>query len=281
MTQSLINHQVISENVRIALTEDIGEGDVTAQLCANKTIKAKVICRETATLCGINWFNETFKQLDPNILINWHYKDGDMLHPTKEVCSIEGSAPAILSGERTALNFLQTLSATATATRKLLHRLRGTDTQLLDTRKTIPGLRLAQKYAVQCAGGTNHRMGLYDAYLIKENHISACGSIANAVTSAKSQRADLKVEIEVETLDQLEEAIACDADIALLDNFTLDEVKQAVEMSKNKIKLEVSGNIGMDNIFSYASLGVDFISVGALTKHIQAVDFSMLLNDLA
>ncbi|MEM8843520.1 MAG: carboxylating nicotinate-nucleotide diphosphorylase [Pseudomonadota bacterium] len=281
MTQPLISHQVISENVRIALAEDIGEGDVTAQLCAKKTAKSKVICRETATLCGIDWFNETFKQLDPNISIKWNYKDGDMLHPTQEVCDIEGSAPAILSGERTALNFLQTLSATATATRKLLHRLRGTDTQLLDTRKTIPGLRLAQKYAVQCAGGTNHRMGLYDAYLIKENHIRTCGSITNAVTNAKSQRADLKVEIEVETLYQLEEAIACHADIVLLDNFTLDEVKQAVEMSKNKIKLEVSGNIGMENIFSYAALGVDFISVGGLTKHIQAVDFSMLFSDLA
>ena len=280
MNLSHIDTNVISENVRIALAEDIGKGDVTAQLCAEKTVTAKVICRETATLCGIDWFNETFNQLDQNIVIDWHYKDGDMIHPNKEVCKITGNAQIILSGERTALNFLQTLSATATATKKLLHRLRGTDTKLLDTRKTIPGLRLAQKYAVQCAGGTNHRLGLYDAYLIKENHIAACGSITNAVTAANSQRTDLKVEVEVETLNQLNEAIACKADIALLDNFSLDEVKQAVDIGKDRIKLEVSGNIDMDNIYQYASLGVDYISVGGLTKHIQAVDFSMLFNDL-
>ena len=281
MTLSCIDANIISENVRVALAEDIGKGDVTAKLCSDRIIIAKVICRETATLCGIEWFDETFKQLDQDTKIDWYCKDGNMLHPNKEVCKLTGNAPAILSGERTALNFLQTLSATATATRKLLHRLRGTKAKLLDTRKTIPGLRLAQKYAVQCAGGTNHRLGLYDAYLIKENHIAACGSITNAVTAANSQRADLKVEVEVETLNQLNEAIACKADIALLDNFSLDEVKQAVDIGKDKIKLEVSGNIGMDNIYQYASLGVDYISVGALTKHIQAVDFSMLFNDLA
>ena len=280
MNQSGINTDEISQNVRIALAEDIGEGDVTARLCSDKTISAKVICRETATLCGIDWFDETFKQLDHNIQVKWSCKDGDVIHPDNEVCVVTGNAPAMLSGERTALNFLQTLSATATATKKLLHRLRGTDTKLLDTRKTIPGMRLAQKYAVRCAGGNNHRLGLYDAYLIKENHITACGSITNAVNSAKSKEPVLSVEVEVESFDQLQEAIACNADIALLDNFSLDEVKAAVVMSNDKIKLEVSGNIGMDNIYQYASLGVDYISVGGLTKNIQAVDFSMLFDDL-
>lgn len=242
MKLSLVDPEVISDNVRRALAEDIGSGDVTANLCPDQSITANVICRETATLCGIDWFDETFRQLDPNIIINWHGKDGDMIHPENMVCTLKGHAPAILSGERTALNFLQTLSATATATRKLLHRLRGTETKLLDTRKTIPGLRHAQKYAVACAGGTNHRMGLHDAYLIKENHISACGSISDAIYKARSQNSSLTIEVEVETLDQLNEAIANNADIALLDNFSLTEVKQAVSVGKNKIKLEVSGN---------------------------------------
>ena len=281
MNPSYIDSNVITENVRIALAEDIGSGDVTASLCPDRTITAKVICRETATLCGKDWFNETFRQVDNTITIDWHCKDGDMLHPNTQVCTVTGNAPGILSGERTALNFLQTLSATSTATRKLLHRLRGTETKLLDTRKTIPGLRLAQKYAVHCAGGTNHRIGLYDAYLIKENHIAACGSIGNAVSKAREQHPVLSVEVEVETLDQLNEAVACQADIVMLDNFSLADVEQAVKIGKNKIKLEVSGNIGMDNIYQYASLGIDYISVGGLTKNIQAVDYSMRFSDLA
>jgi nicotinate-nucleotide pyrophosphorylase (carboxylating) len=268
----------ISESVRIALAEDIGQGDVSAALCDPHNVTAKVICRETATLCGQAWFDETFKQLDPDVSVKWNRADGDMMHPGNEVCEISGPARSILSSERTALNFLQTLSGTATATKKFLHRLKGSDTQLLDTRKTIPGLRYAQKYAVFCAGGKNHRMGLYDAYLIKENHIAACGSICNAITRAKQQHPELKIEVEVETLAQLSEAIENQATIALLDNFSLQEVKQAVELSDKKIKLEVSGNITMDNINQYAMLGVDYVSVGALTKHIQAVDFSMLFN---
>lgn len=272
------NLTTIRESVRLALAEDIGQGDVTAALCSDNNIKAKVICRETATLCGQDWFNESFKQLDININIEWLRQDGDVMHPGNEVCIIAGPARTILSGERTALNFLQTLSATATATKKLLHRLKGTDTKLLDTRKTIPGLRYAQKYAVRCAGGDNHRMGLYDAYLIKENHIAACGSISNAILRAKSQHSELTIEVEVENIDQLKQAIEHKADIALLDNFSLNHVKQAVAIAKNKIKLEVSGNINMDNINQYAMLGVDYISVGALTKHIQAVDFSMLFE---
>ena len=269
----------ISESVRIALAEDIGTGDVSAALCDPHDVSAKVICRETATLCGQAWFNETFKQLDTSISVQWLREDGAVMHPGNEICHISGPARSILSGERTALNFLQTLSGTATATKKLLHRLKGTDTQLLDTRKTIPGLRYAQKYAVLCAGGKNHRIGLFDAYLIKENHIAACGSISNAIARAKQQHPELKIEVEVETLTQLKEAIDHQATIALLDNFSLQEVKQAVELSNKKIKLEVSGNITMENINQYAMLGVDYISVGALTKHVQAVDFSMLFDD--
>ena len=268
----------IKESVRIALAEDIGQGDVTASLCDPTPMTARVICRETATLCGQAWFDESFYQLDDSISINWHCHDGDTIHPNKEVCDVSGLAPTILTGERTALNFLQTLSGTATSTKKILHRLKGSSSKLLDTRKTIPGFRYAQKYAVNCAGGSNHRMGLYDAYLIKENHISACGSISSAVSRAKQQNSNLQIEIEVETIDQLIEAIACRADIALLDNFTDKDVIKAVELANGKIKLEVSGNITMDNISQYAQLGVDFISSGSITKHIQAVDFSMLFD---
>ena len=266
----------IADSVRAALAEDIGPGDVSAQLCRPGLICARVICRETAVLCGQAWFDETFKQLDPNIEVEWHSKDGDTLHANSVVCLVNGPARQILSAERTALNFLQTLSATATNTKKLLRRLKGSRTKLLDTRKTIPGLRHAQKYAVRCAGGGNHRMGLYDAYLIKENHISACGSISQAVKQAKKQNPKLSVEVEVESLTQLKEAIACHADIALLDNFSRRQVEQAVTLAEEKIKLEVSGNITMQTIAQYASLGVDYISAGCLTKHIQAVDFSML-----
>ena len=272
------NFTIIKESVCIALAEDIGQGDVTASLCDHTPITARVICRETATLCGQAWFDESFYQLDNNIIIDWHYQDGDTIHPNKEVCTVSGPAPTILTGERTALNFLQTLSGTATSTKKLLHRLKGSNAKLLDTRKTVPGFRYAQKYAVKCAGGSNHRMGLYDAFLIKENHIFACGSISNAVSKAKQQNPELTVEVEVETIDQLLEAISSGADIALLDNFTDKEVTKAVDLAKDKIKLEVSGNITMDNINQFAQLGVDFISSGGITKHIQAVDFSMLFD---
>lgn len=266
----------IADSVRSALAEDIGTGDVSAQLCRPELICARVICRQTAVLCGQAWFDEAFKQLDPNIEVEWQNKDGDTLHADHIVCLVNGPARRILSAERTALNFLQTLSATATNTRRLLHRLTGSRTKLLDTRKTIPGLRYAQKYAVRCAGAGNHRMGLYDAYLIKENHISACGSISQAVKQAQQQNPALSVEVEVESLAQLKEAIACHADIALLDNFSCPQVEQAVMLAKEKIKLEVSGNITMQTIARYAGLGVDYISAGCLTKHIQAVDFSML-----
>lgn len=269
---------LIRESVRIALAEDIGPGDVTAALCDNNYIQATVFCRETATLCGQAWFEESFQQLNPSIKIQWLRKDGEVMHPGNAVCVIDGPAADILSGERTALNFLQTLSATSTATKKLLHRLKGSEAKLLDTRKTIPGLRYAQKYAVHCAGGSNHRMGLYDAYLIKENHITACGSINKALQRAKSNHPELSIEVEVESIEELKQAIEHKADIALLDNFSLEQVKQAVELAQNKIKLEVSGNININNINQYAMLGVDYISAGALTKHIQAIDFSMLFS---
>lgn len=266
---------IIKESVRIALAEDIGSGDVTAVLCDSNPMTARVICRETATLCGQAWFEESFAQLSKDIHIHWSCSDGDTIHPNKEVCSVSGPADIILTGERTALNFLQTLSGTATSTKKLLHRLKGSSTKLLDTRKTIPGFRHAQKYAVKCAGGFNHRMGLYDAYLIKENHITACGSISKAIARAKKQNSNLLIEIEVETIDQLEQAISNNADIALLDNFSENEVSKAVELAKGAIKLEVSGNITMENISQFAKLGVDYISSGSITKHIHAVDFSM------
>lgn len=273
-----MDRNAIAASVKIALAEDIGSGDVSAQLCPEDNARAQVICRETATLCGQAWFAECFSQLDESIAVEWLKHDGALLHPQQIVCQLHGPAAALLTGERTALNFLQTLSGTATATRKLLHRMRGSHTQLLDTRKTIPGLRKAQKYAVLCGGGNNHRMGVYDAYLIKENHIQACGSIPAAVQQARQRSDNLKIEVEVENLSELQLAISSEADIALLDNFSLDQVKQALAMRDelaSGIKLEVSGDINMDNISQYAQCGVDYISVGAITKHIQAVDLSM------
>ncbi len=268
----------IREAVCIALKEDIGDGDVTAQLCESKPVHASIISREAAILCGRHWVDETFRQLDASIKTHWSCNDGDQIENGQTVCVISGNAPEILSGERTALNFLQSLSGTATIANQYASKLDGTSTQLLDTRKTIPGLRQAQKYAVTCGGGKNHRMGLFDAYLIKENHISACGSISNAIAKAQSQHPELKVEVEVETIAQLDEAISCGADIALLDNFDLDDVSRAVKNADGKIKLEVSGGITLENIQNFAQRGIDYISVGALTKHLKAIDFSMLFE---
>ena len=265
----------IREAIRIALAEDVGAGDVTARLCESKNISAHVISREPAILCGQQWFDQTFQQLDASIHVDWNHQDGDSIFAEQIICTINGNAPSILTGERTALNFLQTLSGTATVANQFAQQLTDTNTVLLDTRKTIPGLRYAQKYAVVCGGGKNHRMGLYDAYLIKENHIAACGSITNAVTKAKSLQPELLVEVEVETIDQLHEAMQCNADIALLDNFSFAQVASAVTITNKTIKLEVSGGITLENIKDYAQLGVDYISVGALTKHLRATDFSM------
>ena len=266
----------IKHAVSIALEEDIGSGDVTAALFnVNQTHEAKVICRENAILCGQQWFEECFKQLDKSIEINWVIHDGEPIEKDATVCTLHGPAQAILTGERIAINFLQTLSATATLTHSYVDRIAGTSAQLLDTRKTIPGMRYAQKYAVKCGGGMNHRMGLFDAILIKENHIAAAGSISKAVALAKQKHPSLKLEVEVETNQQLEEAINTQADTILLDNFSLSELENAVNVNEHRKKLEASGNISLENIREIAKTGIDFISIGSITKHIQAVDFSM------
>ncbi len=268
--------QEISQSVSIALKEDVGTGDVTAaSFSNNETASAIVICREEAVLCGQKWFELTFHQLDPNINLEWTYHDGDIMEVDAKVCQLNGNAQAILTGERTALNFLQTLSGTATTTKTYVDRIAGTGAEILDTRKTVPGMRYAQKYAVRCGGGKNHRMGLYDAILIKENHIATSGSVSNAVNSAKQQHPALKLEVEVESTEQLKEALNTQADVILLDNFSLAEMETAVSMTDGKKKLEASGNMTLENIREVAKTGVDYISIGAITKHVQAVDFSM------
>lgn len=268
----------VATSVKRALSEDIGTGDLTAQLIPAATVStAEVICRQQAVLCGRAWFDQVFRQLDEGVSVNWLLEDGDTITAGQIVCQLKGSTRAILSGERSALNFLQLLSATATLTHAYVQKLGDTKTRLLDTRKTIPGLRSAQKFAVVCGGGKNHRMGLYDAILIKENHILAAGSIENAVRQAKlSQRA---VEVEVENIKELEQAIAAGADSILLDNFDLETMRQAVEINAGRAKLEVSGGVEIDSLSAIAATGVDYISVGALTKHVQAVDFSLRITD--
>ena len=264
----------ISDTVRTALQEDLGSGDRTAMLVPGPALAgATVFTRENAVLCGTAWFDEVYRQLDPAITINWEAQDGDPIASGMTVCGLQGRARALLNGERTALNFLQLLSGTATLTHDYVSLLSGYSTRLLDTRKTIPGLRSAQKYAVLCGGGHNHRMGLFDAILIKENHILAAGSISAAVAQAKTQ--GVPIEVEVENLKQLEEAIEAGADTLLLDNFDLAHLRKAVALNRGRARLEVSGSVTKDNIRAIAATGVDFISCGALTKHVRAVDFSM------
>lgn len=268
--------QYIFEQVKSALAEDIGSGDVSAMLIpSEQQVSAHVISREAAVLCGQAWFDEVFRQLDEAIHIQWNANDCESVKSNQLICELQGPARAILSGERAALNFLQTLSGTATTTNEYVKAVKGTNCQILDTRKTIPNLRIAQKYAVSCGGGVNHRIGLYDAILIKENHIIAAGSIANAVSQAKSRSPDLFLEVEVETLVQLQQAIDTGAQRALLDNMNTDLLKQAVEINRQRIELEASGGIELGNIRDYAETGVDYISVGSITKHLKAVDFSM------
>ncbi len=262
--------------MQTALQEDIGQGDVTASTFNTATLaRASVLCREDAVLCGQHWFNETLRQLDADIRIDWQCQDGNLIEKDTTVCTMEGSAQAMLSAERTALNFLQTLSATATCTRKYVEHISGTSAQILDTRKTLPGMRYAQKYAVKCGSGMNHRMGLYDAILIKENHIAAAGSIRKAAGLAKKKFPELTIEIEVENCQQLEQALETEADIILLDNFSMSELQTAVRLNGDRKRLEASGNINLDNIREVAKTGVQYISIGAITKNIQAVDFSM------
>jgi nicotinate-nucleotide pyrophosphorylase (carboxylating) len=264
----------ISEVVSAALREDIGSGDLTAALIpADASARANVICRQQAILCGLEWFNEVFRQLNETVKVTWLAHDGDSIDAEQTVCQIEGSTRTILSGERSALNFLQLLSGTATITHDYVRLLGNSKTRLLDTRKTIPGLRSAQKYAVSCGGGSNHRMGLFDAILIKENHIIGAGSIEEAVSQAKLSAKP--VEVEVENMDELAQAINAGADSVLLDNFNIDSMHEAVQFTEGRAKLEVSGGVEIEKIEAIAATGVDYISVGALTKHVHAVDFSM------
>jgi len=271
----------IKSAVEIALAEDLNGqhpdiGDITANLIPiTQSITADIITREECVLAGSAWVTETFAQLNNNIQLNWYVQDGDQLKANQPIVRVTGNARHILTGERTALNFLQTLSGTATVVAKCVKELAGTHTQLLDTRKTLPGMRLAQKYAVTCGGGTNHRIGLFDAYLIKENHILACGSIQAAVAKAREHHADLPIEVEVESIQELHQAIEAKTDIVMLDNFSLDMLKQAVIVNEGQCKLEVSGNITIDSLKKLSALGVDFISSGALTKHVQAIDLSL------
>jgi nicotinate-nucleotide pyrophosphorylase (carboxylating) len=266
----------IHNSVKAALAEDIGSGDITAALVdADTQYKVHVISREDAIICGTQWVNETFNQVDAGVNIQWQTSDGNAVTENQILFSAEGSARAILTAERTALNFLQLLSGTATLCRQYANAVSDTQAKVLDTRKTIPGLRTAQKYAVHCGGCHNHRIGLYDAYLIKENHIAACGSIAQAIEKARVQQGNKPVEVEVESLTELEQALDAGADIIMLDNFSLEHMRQAVARSKGKAKLEASGNVSLATIKAIAQTGVDYISIGALTKHVNAIDLSM------
>lgn len=266
----------VAETVRRALDEDVGAGDLTAALIPDtRTAEAVVVTREPMVLCGRPWFDEVFRQLDAGVRIDWSHDDGERVDAGATLCTLSGRARPILTGERTALNFLQTLSATATRASEFAAAVAGTDTRVLDTRKTLPGLRDAQKYAVKCGGCDNHRLGLWDGVLIKENHIAAAGSITAAVQAARRIARGKKVEVEVETLDQLDEAIAAGADIAMLDNFTADGITAAVARANGRLRLEVSGNVTLERLPAIAATGVDFVSVGSLTKDIRAVDLSM------
>ena len=266
----------IQQQIALALAEDIGSGDVTAQLIPeNKRADARIICREQAILCGTDWVNEVFNQLDNTIAIEWHCHDGDHIQLNQEICRLHGSARQLLSGERTALNFLQTLSATATQANEYVTVVNGTGCRILDTRKTIPGLRLAQKYAVRCGGAHNHRSGLYDMVLIKENHINAAGSIQAAVDTARRLSPKIPVEVEVENLTQLQQAIASGVERILLDNMDIPTLKQAVAITAKRIPLEASGGVNLKTAREIAATGVDYISIGSITKHIRAIDLSM------
>lgn len=266
----------VRENVVGALAEDLGEGDPTAALVGEGVqARAAVVAREPAVICGGVWFEMTFQAFDPAASVEWRVRDGETAAAGQVLCTVSGTARALLSGERTALNFLQTLSGTATLARRYQERVAGLPVVLLDTRKTVPGLRSAQKYAVRCGGCSNHRMGLYDAILIKENHLAFCGSVTAAIASARGLFPSMPIEIEVERIDQAAEALDAGADIVLLDNFTLDAIRKAVTLNRGRAKLEASGGITLDNVRAVAETGVDRIAVGALTKDVRAADLSM------
>ena len=269
-------YQLIINQAANALDEDVGRGDISAALIdADTRLETELLVREDAVLCGCQWVDEVFRQCDERIDVHWLAADGDQVSANTVVCEISGPARGLLTAERSALNFLQTLSATATLTRAYADRIRHTDCRILDTRKTIPQLRVAQKYAVLCGGGSNHRIGLFDAYLIKENHLAAGGGIAKTVARAREMNPGKLVVVEVEDLDQLQQAIDASVDRALLDNFSSADMVRAVELNQNRIKLEASGNIELDQLLEIANTGVDFISIGALTKNLRAIDFSL------
>ncbi len=276
--------QAIREQVSQALIEDLGgelnaAKDITANLIdADTQDTATIITREPCVVCGVAWVNQAFALVDPNVSVTWHVNDGDKVDGDTVLVSLSGSARAILTAERTALNFLQTLSGTATTTAFYAHILSDSETKILDTRKTLPGLRMAQKYAVRCGGGQNHRIGLFDAFLIKENHIFSCGGIRPAIQRAKAMMPGAPVEVEVESIDELKLALEAGADIIMLDNFTNEQIQESVALTNKRSKLEVSGNITDERLASLSKLGVDYISSGALTKHVQAIDLSLRIN---
>lgn len=266
--------------VTVALEEDIGSGDITAELIpSDHTSTAVILTREDCVVCGIAWVDEVFNQLDPTIEIEWHVTDGEYVKANTNLCTITGNSRKLLTGERTALNFMQLLSATATCSYQFAEIVKNSPIKILDTRKTIPGLRTAQKYAVKCGGCDNHRIGLYDAFLIKENHIAACGGIAEAIKSARKLYPDKTVEIEVETISQLKEAISEQADIVMLDNFSETELVEASELKSEEILFEVSGNIEKSKMLSLVKFPIDYISIGILTKAVRPVDLSMLVTN--
>lgn len=266
----------IQQGVQLALAEDIGSGDITAQLIpADKQSHARIISRDDATIAGCDWVNEVFKQLDNTVEVIWHVQDGQQVTANDTLFELKGPSRSLLTGERTALNFLQTLSAVATKCSHYSQQVKHTQVKILDTRKTIPGMRSALKYAVTQGGCYNHRIGLFDAFLIKENHINACGSIKQAIEKAKEIAPNKPIEVEVESFDELNQALDASADIIMLDNFSIEQTKQAVEHAKGKAKLEASGNITDKTLVKIAETGVDYISIGALTKDIKAVDLSM------
>lgn len=280
MTSTLPLPSDIASVVSRALAEDLATGDLTAALIGSRSLaSAHVIARETAVLCGCAWFAEVFRQLEPRVVVDWQAADGQRIAADSRVCTLQGPARAIVTGERTALNFLQTLSGTATTTRGFVDLIASTAVRILDTRKTLPGLRHAQKYAVLCGGGHNHRLGLFDAILIKENHIAAVGSLSAAVRAARQRSPDVLIEVEVETLEQLAEAFTTAADRIMLDDFSLDAMRAAValraERGSNTPELEVSGSVDAKTLEAIAATGVDCISIGALTKHVRAIDFSL------
>ncbi|MBK7145962.1 MAG: carboxylating nicotinate-nucleotide diphosphorylase [Xanthomonadales bacterium] len=267
---------VIAADVRRALAEDLGDSDLTAQLLPpGQRCEAEIVTRENMILSGRDWAEACFRALDPGVQIEWRCGDGESIAGGARLCRIEGAARGIVGGERTALNFLQTLSGTATTTRRHVEALSGSGTRVLDTRKTLPGLRQAQKYAVRCGGGTNHRMGLFDAVLIKENHITAAGSIATAIAHARAIAGTRMVEVEVENLDEFDQALAAAPDRIMLDELTDADVREAVRRNGGRVQLEISGGVSLQRLAEIATLGVDFVSIGALTKHLHAIDLSL------